>query len=158
MKKNISLKLALVIIGIFTIVAGYFVQRNFVLTQKEIDDLFKEEISIQENTLSKIREKRVAYIFNKGNGVISSYKISPYQNSTVFSLLEELSQRESFEIDFTIYQGMGVLIESIDGVRNGTENKYWQYWVNGQLPMVAADKEKVEKGSKIEWKFAPVSF
>ena len=55
-------------------------------------------------------------------------------------------------------EGMGVLVENIDGVKNGTENKYWQYWVNGELPMVAADKKEVENGNKIEWKFAPVSF
>lgn len=158
MKKNISLKLALVIIGIFIIVTGYFVQRNFVLTQKELNNLVQGEISIQENTLSKIREKRVAYIINKGNGIIDSFKISPSQNSTVFSLLEELSQRESFKIEFTFYQGMGVLVKSIDGVENGTDNKYWQYWVNGELPMVAADKKEVKAGDRIEWKFESSPF
>jgi hypothetical protein len=157
-KKNISLKLALVIIGIFIIVTGYFVQRNFVLTQKELNNLVQGEISIQENTLSKIREKRVAYIINKGNGIIDSFKISPSQNSTVFSLLEELSQRESFKIEFTFYQGMGVLVKSIDGVENGTDNKYWQYWVNGELPMVAADKKEVKAGDRIEWKFESSPF
>jgi hypothetical protein len=157
-RKNISLKLALVIIGIFTIVVGYFVQRNFVLTQKELNNLVQEEISIQENTIRKIQEKRVVYIIDKGNGIINSFKISPSQNSTVFSLLEELSQREKFKIEFTFYQGMGVLVENIDGVKNGTDNKYWQYWVNGELPMVAADKKEVEAGDRIEWKFESSPF
>lgn len=158
MKKNISFKLALVIIGIFTIVVGYFVQRNFSLTQQEINNLVQGEISIQEDASKKIREKRVTYIVDKGNGIINSFKISPSKNSTVFSLLEELSQRESFKIEFTIYQGMGVLVKSIDGVENGTDNKYWQYWVNGELPMVAADKKEVKSGDKIEWKFESTPF
>jgi len=157
-KKNISFKLALVIIGIFTIVVGYFVQRNFSLTQQEINNLVQGEISIQEDASKKIREKRVTYIVDKGNGIINSFKISPSKNSTVFSLLEELSQRESFKIEFTIYQGMGVLVKSIDGVENGTDNKYWQYWVNGELPMVAADKKEVKSGDKIEWKFESTPF
>jgi hypothetical protein len=53
---------------------------------------------------------------------------------------------------------MGVFIESIDEVKNGTENKYWQYWVNGELPMVAADKYRVKSGDRVEWKFAPSPF
>jgi len=157
-KKNISLKLSLVIVGIFTIVVGYFVQRNFVLTQKEITDLAQLEINIQENTLRKIQENKIIYTIDKGNGNIKSYKISFSKDSTVFSLLEELAQKENFKIDFTVYQGMGVLIKSIDGVENGTDNKYWQYWVNGELPMVAADKKEVKVGDKIEWKFATTQF
>jgi hypothetical protein len=53
---------------------------------------------------------------------------------------------------------MGVLVKSIDGVENGTDNKYWQYWVNGELPMVAADKKEVEAGDRIEWKFESSPF
>jgi hypothetical protein len=48
---------------------------------------------------------------------------------------------------------MGVLVESIDGIKNGTGNKYWQYWINGELPMVSADKQEVKNEDKIEWKF-----
>lgn len=144
--------------GIFTIVTGYFVQRNFVLTQKEINNLAQGEINIQEDALRKIQEKRVTCIVDKGNGIINSFKISSSKNSTVFSLLEELSQREKFKIEFTTYQGMGVLVKSIDGVENGTDNKYWQYWVSGELPMVAADKKEVKAGDRIEWKFEPSPF
>ncbi len=158
LKKNISSKLALAIIGIFTIVVGYFVQRNFILAQKEVNDLVQGEINIQENTSRKIQEKRVIYIIDKGEGIINSFKISPSKNSTVFSLLEELSQRENFKIEFTFYKDMGILVKSIDGVENGTNNKYWQYWINGELPMVAADKKEVETGDKIEWKFESSPF
>jgi hypothetical protein len=158
MKKSISLKSALVIILIFAIAISYLVQRKIALAQKEIADLAQAEIEIQENTLRKIQEKRVLYLIDKGNGDIDSYKIAPSENSTVFSLLEKLSAKENFKIDFTVYQEMGVLIKSIDGVENGTDNKYWQYWVNGELPMVAADKKEVKTGDKIEWEFATIQF
>jgi hypothetical protein len=158
MKKSISLKLALVIIVIFAIAISYLVQRKIALAQQEIADLAQVEINIQENALRKIQEKRVLYLIDKGNGDIDSYKIVPSENSTVFSLLEKLSARENFKIEFTVYQEMGVLIKSIDGVENGTDNKYWQYWVNGELPMVAADKKEVKVGDKIEWKFATTQF
>jgi len=158
MKKNVSLKFALVIIGIFTIMVGYLVQRKFILTQQEIANLVKEEASIQEDTLRKIQEKRILFIIDKGNRNINSYKISSSKDSTVFSLLEELSTRENFKIEFTVYQGMGVFVKSIDGVENGTDNKYWQYWVNGELATVAADKKEVKVGDRIEWKFEPSPF
>jgi len=158
LKKNISSKLAFAIIGIFTIAVGYFVQRDFILAQKEINDLSQGEISIQENTSRKILEKRVTYVIDKGNGIINSFKISPSENSTVFSLLEELSQRKNFKIEFTFYKDMGVLVKSIDGIENGTDNKYWQYWVNEELPMVAADKKEAKTGDKIEWKFESTPF
>jgi hypothetical protein len=158
MKKNIDSKLALVIIVIFAIAISYLVQRKIALAQKEIADLAQIETDIHENTLRKIQEKKALCLINKGNGEINSYKIAPSENSTVFSLLEELSARENFKIKFTVYQEMGVLIKSIDGVENGTDNKYWQYWVNGELPMVAADKKEVKVGDKIEWKFATAQF
>lgn len=158
MNRNVSLKSALIIILIFAIAVSYLVQRKFVLAQKEIIDLAQAEINIQENTLREIQEKRVLYLINKGNGDIDSYKIALSENSTVFSLLEKLSVREKFKIEFTVYQEMGVLIKNIDGVKNGTDNKYWQYWVNGELPMVAADRKEVKAGDKIEWKFATAQF
>ena len=158
MKKNIDLKLALVIIVIFAITISYLVQRKIALAQKEIADLAQIEIDIQKNTLRKIQEGKILYLIDKGDGNINSYKISFSKDSTVFSLLEELSARENFKIEFTVYQEMGVLIKSIDGVENGTDNKYWQYWVNGELPMVAADRKEIKVGDKIEWKFAITQF
>ncbi len=115
---------------------------------------WKEVEQKPENNL----QEEVTYIIDKGeeNGI--SYQISISENSTVFSLLEELAERESFDIESTVYPEMGVLVDSINGYKNGIDDKYWQYWVNGDLPMVAADKKEVEGGDKIEWKFAPFPF
>jgi hypothetical protein len=117
-----------------------------------------QEASLSESLLKQREQKKVLYLIDKGNDKINSYQIVPPQNSTVFSLLEELAQRENFKIEFTFYKDMGVLVKSIDGVENGTDNKYWQYWVNGELPMVAADKKEVKGDDKVEWKFATTQF
>lgn len=103
--------------------------------------------------LDESGSNEVLYIINKGNEDINEYQIVISSDSTVFSLLEELSQRNNFEVSSTLYKDMGVFVESIDGLRNGTEDKYWQYWVNDKLGEVAADKKKVEENDKIEWKF-----
>jgi len=157
LKTTINSKLAWVTIGILLIGALYLLSSEFLFTNREMKDLISE-IDISEIKIRKIQQEKVLYIIDKGNGNINSYQISLPQNSTVFSLLEELAKRENFKVESKVYEGMGVFVESIDGVKNGTENKYWQYWVNGELPPVAADKKEVKKGDKVEWKFAPSSF
>jgi len=113
----------------------------------------KEEIKTQEITGS------VLYIINKGGGELKEYKLEILQNSTVFSLLEELAEKENFEIEASFYPEVGVFVESINGLEGGTDNKWWQYWVNEILGEVAADKKKIKTGDIIEWKFeVPLDF
>lgn len=106
-----------------------------------------------QQTLQEIVEKRVLYIIKKGEGEILQCQIAPVSDSTAFSLLEDLSQKKDFEISYKIYPEMGVFVESIDNFENGTDGKYWQYWVNGELPMVAANNFQVKEGDIVEWKF-----
>jgi len=113
---------------------------------------------ISQTILKEIVKDRILYIIDKGEGEILEYQIIPSEGATVFSILQKLAQRENFQVESKIYEGMGVFIESIAGVKNGTNNKYWQYWVNGELPMISADKKEVKGGDKVEWKFAPASF
>lgn len=155
---KINSKLTWIFLGIMLIGVVFLIEREFILTKQEINILIQKEANSNASILKQIQRERILYLINKGSGNTNSYQISPSQNSTVFSLLEELAKRENFKIEFTIYKGMGVFIEGIDGVKNGTDNKYWQYWVNEELPMVAADEMKVKGGEKIEWKFAPATF
>jgi len=145
-----------IILGILAIGIIFLVGIEYKSTVREINEL-NEKIVSSETILREFKEK-VVYIIDKEDGNLLSYQILPAENSTVFSLLEELAKRENFKIEFTIYPEIGVFVESIDGIRNGTQNKYWQYWVNRELPMVAADNYKVKKGDRVEWKFAPSSF
>lgn len=100
----------------------------------------------------------VLYIINSGKGNIHQYQIKIIDNSTVFSLLEELSERENFKIEASFYPGSGFFIESIDGFSGGTDNNWWQYWVNGKLGEKAADKKEVRGGDIVEWRFDKISF
>lgn len=153
LKTNINLKLLLFGLGVL-IIAAVFVFKIELLTfvQKE-----KEEIKVPEIITEEIQEE-VLYIIDKGDGYINSYNVSLSRGSTVFSLLEELAKNKNFEIESTIYKELGVFVESINGFKNGTNNNYWQYWVNGELPMVAADKKEIKGGDIVEWKFAPSPF
>lgn len=142
--------LSIIIFISFLLAILFFIEKYSL--EKEI----RISLELQEKSqeiLQEVVEKRISYIINKGEGEILQYQIAFAPDSTVFSLLEELSQRKNFEISYKIYSEMGVFVESIDGAKNGTDGKYWQYWVNGKLPMVAADIMQIKEGDIIEWKF-----
>jgi hypothetical protein len=47
----------------------------------------------------------------------------------------------------------GEYVDSINGVKGGTNNKYWTFYVNGTMAQVGADTYKTKGGDTIEWKF-----
>jgi len=153
LKSNLNLKLVGIILGTLIIGTIYLVSQEYLSLQNEINSLSQIETA----GIEEVREKTL-YIIDFGSGNVKPYQIIPLENSTVFSLLEEVSARENFKVESKVYEGMGVFVESIAGVKGGTDNKYWQYWVNGELPMVDADKKAVKKGDKVEWRFSPLSF
>ena len=158
LKSKLDLKLTGIILGILVVGAIYLIKEEYALTEKEINNLVRLETANSERMLEQVTQKRVSCVIDRGDGNVNLYQIIPFESLTVFSLLEKLAQRENFKIEFTIYEGTGVLIENIDGIRNGTDNKYWQYWLNEELPMMAADKKEIKGGDKVEWKFAPSLF
>lgn len=144
-----------------TILLTILIAILFFTTRYSLKKEIEESLEIQRKSdqeLQEIVEKRVLYIIKKGKDEILQYQIAPVSDSTVFSLLEDLSQKKDFEISYKIYPEMGVFVESIDGLGNGTDGKYWQYWVNGELPMVAANNLQVQEGDVVEWKFETPQF
>jgi hypothetical protein len=146
-----------IILGILAIGIIFLVGIEYNSTVREINELNKK-IADSETILRELKERKVFYIIDKGDGNLLSYQIVPAENSTVFSLLKGLAQRENFVIEYKTYEGMGVFVESIAGLKGGADNKWWQYWVNGELPQVSADKYRVKSGDRVEWKFTPSSF
>jgi len=158
LKSKLNFKLVVIILGILAVGVVYLIKEEYALTKKEINSSARLEIVNSERMSEQTAQKTVSCIIDRGDGNVSLYQIIPSESLTIFSLLEKLAQKENFKIEFTIYEGTGVLVESIDGIRNGTDNKYWQYWLNEELPMIAADKKEIKGGDKVEWKFAPSLF
>jgi len=149
-------KISLVVGFVAFLLALLFLSTRYLLRQ-EIEESSKIQ-GESEQALQEIVEKRVLYIINKGKDEILQYQITPVSDSTVFSLLEDLSQKKNFGISYRIYPEMGVFVESIDDLENGTDGKYWQYWVNNELPMVAANNFQVQEGDVVEWRFEVSKF
>jgi hypothetical protein len=78
-------------------------------------------------------------------------------DETAFALLERILQRHEMSFEYTYYSDFDAhLIDSIHSTTNGDDGKYWQYWVNNELPMVGADHFIIENGDMVEWRFEEV--
>jgi hypothetical protein len=105
------------------------------------------ESSIQENQKQQSAEK----VFLKVND--KNFEFDYERGITAFDLLE----RSGLELETKQYD-IGALVESIDSVENVQDNKYWIYYVNGESPILSADKMELRAGDKVEFKFEESPF
>lgn len=66
------------------------------------------------------------------------------------SVLDIISRTKKVEIK---EYSFGKLVESIEGIKNGTNDKYWLFYVNGEEAKVGASDYKLKPTDKVEWKF-----
>lgn len=94
------------------------------------------------------------------NGNISNYnEIKLGEEKTVFGLLKKVAEENNLEFSFKEYPDLGILVESIDSVKNDFGiNKWWQYWVNGQYATKGADKYELKNNDLVEWKYIKGQF
>jgi hypothetical protein len=67
------------------------------------------------------------------------------------SVLDQLKRIAKVETKQSSY---GTLVNSINGVVNGTDGKYWLFYVDGQMADRGADAYVTKGGETIEWKFS----
>lgn len=81
------------------------------------------------------------------------------KDALLLDALKELNrQYPILNLQTKNYGDMGVLVEQIGNYKNGAENKYWQYFVNGAQPMVGADKYILQNNDQVEWRFSASQF
>jgi len=95
-----------------------------------------------------------------GDGWKVQDNVVAYDEDTVFSILEEVTQRNDILLEYTYYEQFdSILINSINDDLNGKDDMYWQYYVNGDIPMVGCDKyDDISNGDCIEWRFEAISY
>ncbi|TFG35868.1 MAG: DUF4430 domain-containing protein [Parcubacteria group bacterium] len=157
LKTKVDSKIGIILLMAITLGAVSLITSRYNSVNQEIDILNQMQVTGDAQLLRSAKEK-VSYKIIEGNGKIISSALDISKNSNVFSLLEAMSKQENFKIESKEYKEMGMLVESIDGIKNGTDNKYWQYWINGELPMVSADRQGVKNGDQIEWRFDLADF
>lgn len=142
-----------ILLAVFTVVVLYitfFVSVN--PTSKNGADVGKNtNINIsddQEKTEEQPGEQIVSYFFDEND-----------KEASVFSGLLNYGQENNIKVEYNNdYSEYGVFVESIAGVKNGDDGKYWQYYVNDVLGDVAADNKILKEGDSVEWRFEEVPF
>jgi len=106
------------------------------------------------------QEIKVALKVDFGDGNINNYDgIKLGEEKTVFDLLKKVTGENNLELSFKEYPGSGVFIESIDRAANDAKNnKWWQYWVNGEYAKIGASDFQLKNGDFIEWKYIEGQF
>lgn len=134
-------------IGIIIIIGGWmiFSQEEIIPEEKEV---FQEQEKIK---------KEVVLVIDDGEKEPKTFETEFNQGMTAFGLLKEKVEELGLILRTKTYD-IGVLIEAIGDKENGQDGKYWMYYVNGEMPMVAADKKEVKPGDKIEFKFEKSPF
>jgi hypothetical protein len=108
-------------------------------------------------TLQSQPREKVSLIINYGDGTSDIFERKFREGMTAFDLLTEETQGSALTLKTKTYD-MGVFIEAIGNKENGQEGKYWLYYLNGEMPMVSADKKEIKPGDKIEFKFEESPF
>ena len=92
-------------------------------------------------------------VLDFGEEKVATYSGIKVEEETILGLLLKAASDHGFEVDFTPPSGeMGAFVKSIGGVEN-TNEKFWQFWVNGEYGRVAMDQQEIEGGDVIEIKF-----
>jgi len=82
-------------------------------------------------------------------------------NATVADFLFECAEIHGFKVRSHNFSGYNSrYITSINGIKEGgikegTEGRYWQYYVNGEYADVGCSKYVLNDNDLVEWKFEP---
>jgi len=137
------------------LVSGIFLIQNLVNLLK----VSQPEIKIEEGQQIE-KEIFVSLGLDFGRGNIKTFNdIELKEEKTVFDLLKKVTGENNLELSFKEYPGSGVFIESIGRTANDAKNnKWWQYWVNGEYAKMGASDFQLENGDFIEWKYIEGQF
>jgi len=96
-------------------------------------------------------ESRVTVSIDFGNKDIKVLEITAGTEDTAFSVLKKASETNNIELVTKQYD-FGVFVQKIDKFESSAK-KSWIYYINGESGQVAADKQKLKNGDKVEWKY-----
>lgn len=89
----------------------------------------------------------------------SDLNIEIGNGSNILNVLETLNKKNpALNLKSKSYEGLGVMVEQLGYLVNGQDNKYWQYFINSEQPMLSVDKYILQNNDKIEWLFKESEF
>ncbi|MFA6253568.1 MAG: DUF4430 domain-containing protein [Patescibacteria group bacterium] len=147
MKKNLKfLVLALLIIGVIGLWQSSVLQTKNKAQQQQ---------ARQEQVNQKIN---ITFVFADDKQKTIDYQLPENNTKNLFTITQEVASSQAWDLQYQDYGEMGYLVTKIDTLENGQDNKYWQYFVDDQMPQVSADKYIPKNGEEIKWTFAESTF
>lgn len=116
---------------------------------------FQKEVTIA--PVENIANQDVFLAIDSGAGNPNTFTVKFNEGATAFDLLKKEAEKSNINLETKSYD-IGIMIEAIGDKKNGQDGKYWLYYVNGEMPMVSADKMFLKAGDKVEFKFEKSSF
>lgn len=109
-------------------------------------------------SITKSVAAQVAVVIDNGDKITGYEKLTLPEPANALELLKTVTAQNNLKLDYDSSSPMGAFVKQIGDKINGQSNKYWQYWVNGAQPMVAADKLGLKGGETILWTFRTSQF
>ena len=155
-KNNLSIGIALGIIILVGVWLLFFEEFN---QPASIDQFVpKKEIEVpQIEAPQKEVKEEIILVIDNGQEDIKTFEAEFRQGMTAFDLLKNKAEELDLILETKIFD-IGILVETIGDKKNGDQEKYWLYYVNDEMPMVAANKKEIEPGDKVEFKFEESKF
>lgn len=98
--------------------------------------------------------KKATLILDDGEKPPSKFHLKIGKGTTVLDLLNQSGIRFDYE-----ESDLGVFVESIGGVQNSkSQDKFWMYYVNGELAPVGVGQQLVNPSDVVEFRFESPSF
>ncbi len=144
-KKNIFLGIGM---GIILIVGGWLI-----FSDEISQSIFQQKIKIFPENI----KQEVVLVIDDGEGAPKTFEVKVEGEMTTFDLLKSKTEELNIVLETKTYD-FGVLIEAIGDKKNGEDGKYWMYYVNGEMSVVAADKKEIRLRDKVEFKFEKSPF
>lgn len=131
------------LIAIIFFVVGFFLGQSYQLPSTVTAPIDQTQFN-----------KLVIYSIQFSNVEMTEFQnIQLIENQTVLDLLQNLTLENNIVLETKEYENLGALVTKIGDKENGQDNKYWQYWINGEMPQVGASYYQLTGGEIVEWKF-----
>lgn len=96
-------------------------------------------------------QKQSTFIIDYGDGKKESATFTPRPDQTVFAALKVVAQEKNIPLETQQYD-FGIFVKSIGSYKSSAEMA-WIYFINGSPGTIAADKQQINAGDLIEWRY-----
>ncbi len=104
--------------------------------------------------LNQDRHAKVSLLINDGETMRAFSGEAIPEPATVLALLQQVTTQNRLTLDVDKSSSMGAFVKLVADKANGDSNRYWQYYVDGEQPLVAADKYELSGGEVVLWTFS----